>query len=209
MILNDNQISEIGIRIREHLEQCWREFHHNYIKVTAKLRGDTSVVMPSVQSTFTCRHTSLFVIRLLKELGVDDLKHARGKMLVRDGFEKTYMENFSVVPSRLTSQGDNIWEEHSWIEHNGMFFDITADQFGYEPVFVIDMSKTEGIYRHNKVESKMSVLNSVKGAADKFRGVTTSLWQDADPHFAAVAASFEYLKNDLGTLVGNSRPKFS
>jgi hypothetical protein len=119
-----HQLFQIAVSARHFIEPVWDEWH--------RAQGPDR---PSPASAFTCGRTSLFLVKVLQT----------------DGFEAEWQ---SGTP-RLSEEGPelgpygfhsgNRWESHAWVCCDGLIVDITADQFGAEPVIVT--STTDERYR--------------------------------------------------------------
>lgn len=110
-----HQLFEVAVSARRFIEPIWHEWHLAW--------GPNP---PTVASRFTCGRTSLFL--------VDVLRH-----------EGKAAEWVSGVP-RLAEEGPELgpygfffagrWESHAWVRCGAWIIDITADQFGADPVIV-------------------------------------------------------------------------
>ena len=106
---------ELAVSARSFIEPFWHKWH--------AARGSDK---PDVASKHTCGRTSLFLVKALEQ---DDIA-ARW---------------VSGVP-RLTEHGPDLgpygfftgnrWESHAWVLSSAWIIDITADQFGADPVTV-------------------------------------------------------------------------
>lgn len=114
-----HRLFQIAVSARRFLEPIWHEWH-------AAWKGP----VPPVASTFTCGRSSLFLAEALRH----------------EGFEAEWQ---SGTP-RLSESGPELgpygfhtgtrWESHAWVCSGGLIVDITADQFGAEPVIVTPAS---------------------------------------------------------------------
>lgn len=110
-----HQLFQFAVSARRFIEPVWDEWH--------RAQGSPP---PLVASRFTCGRTSLFLVKVLRT----------------DGFEAEWQ---SGTP-RLSEEGPEVgpygfhsgsrWEGHAWVRSGGLIVDITADQFGAEPVIV-------------------------------------------------------------------------
>jgi hypothetical protein len=108
------QLFEIAVSARLFIEPIWHEWH--------RALGSH----PAIASRHTCGRSSLFLVEALRHEGVAALW-------------------VSGVP-RLSEQGPEIgpygfyagdrWESHAWVSCDAWIVDITADQFGADPVVV-------------------------------------------------------------------------
>ncbi|MGO4683474.1 hypothetical protein [Hyphomicrobium sp. 2TAF46] len=111
------RLHRVAVAARDFLEPVWLEWHRAWAP---------GVPDPAIPSTHTCGRTSLFLQEIL-------------------GLEGLHAEWASGVP-RLAEMGPEIgpygffaggrWEGHAWVECAGWIVDITADQFGADPVIV-------------------------------------------------------------------------
>lgn len=109
-----HQLFQIAVSARRFIEPVWDEWHRAHEWT------------PPVASRFTCGRSSLFL--------VDVLRH--------EGFEAAWR----CGTPRLSEQGPELgaygfdagsrWESHAWAGSGALIIDITADQFGAEPVIV-------------------------------------------------------------------------
>jgi hypothetical protein len=110
-----HQLFQFAVSARRFIEPVWTEWHE---------AGGSSP--PSVASRFTCGRTSLFLVKVLQA----------------EGFEAQWQ---SGTP-RLSEEGPELgpygfytgsrWESHAWVCCRALVIDITADQFGAEPIIV-------------------------------------------------------------------------
>ena len=111
-------ILAIATAARAFLEPVWHDWH-----------SARSSKPPAVASENTCGRSSLFLQRAL----------------VHSGFAAGWVTG---VPSPDGSDDavgffdGRIWRSHAWVECEGLIVDLTADQFGCEPVMVCPIEDT-------------------------------------------------------------------
>lgn len=148
MRLSPDELYDIMVIFREHLQPCWRRFHaEGRRSYPLQFPGG----IPSVPSALTCQETSAFLYKTLTALGVSDLELCGGVMrhaheLGGDGLADHMMKDRSDVSRQRVDDDGYVWEPHFWLEHNGMVIDITKDQFGWDASDIHDLELSELIY---------------------------------------------------------------
>lgn len=193
-VLDLDQITELTALFRTHLEPCWRQFHEDY----ANGVGRKGVPIPDPISSFTCRHTSAFILRRLVAAGVGDVAPAGGWM------RHAYLP----ADKEITIEGNHefddagfVWQPHFWLEHNGFIIDITKDQFGWDHSAITPIEEGQAIYRRLDQYSKSYWLKSLKMTVSKFEGHTFTRPQDANPHYEETRKRFAVLTEEIASCV--------
>ncbi len=116
-------ILAIATDVRAFLEPIWHDWHSAW-------GGDA----PAIASENTCGRSSLFLQRALIDAG-----------FAAEWATGVPSPDRPEQPAGLFD--GRIWRSHSWVECEGFVVDVTADQFGAEPVTVcpIDVKR----YRRN------------------------------------------------------------
>lgn len=208
MRLSVDELYEVLVAFQEHLVPCWRRFHEDG-RSNFKRNMDGSI--PEIVSTLTCRHTSAFLYKHLKAIGLEDLR-ARGGMM-RHATPLGPMELYEnsrkdrLDPSwREVDEDDYMWEPHYWLEHGDLVIDITKDQFGWDFSDIHDLETAEMIYQADPVLCGNGILRGLKATVGKFEGEAQTFWQEGDPHFAQVRESFEATMVRVREIVGAPAP---
>ena len=120
-----DQVTETALAVRRFLEPRW-----------AERRVERGEAEPDVPSTDMCRFSSLFLVRVLNEYLPGHQWHVVGG--AGEGFDPSEI-NQDHFPGGLFD-GTEHWHSHYWVTDGAFEFtvDITADQFGREPVEVSD-----------------------------------------------------------------------
>jgi len=82
--------------------------------------------MPATPSQWTCVRSSIFLVRVLQDQGIEASLQSGQSPEPSPG----------IMPKNcglLTAGG---WAGHAWVEAEGFIVDVTADQFGHAPVVV-------------------------------------------------------------------------
>ncbi len=202
MRLSADELYDILLIFREHLIPCWERYH-----AEGPHFGRGSDEVPAILSKNTCRHTSAFLYKQLKGLGVEDLRACGGLMRHAEPLEGDALHENELRcdrdPARLKIDEDGFaWEGHYWIEHNGMVIDITKDQFGWAFDDIHDVETAEIIYRFDPDYQASKRFSALKSTVAKFEGQAQTFWQDGDPHFARVQESFEDATRRVAEVLG-------
>ena len=148
MRLLSDELHDVLVAFREHLEPCWRRFHVEGRRSYPLQFRDG---MPSVASALTCQETSAFLYKMLTALGVSELELCGGVMrhaheLGGDGLSEHLKKDRSDISRQKVDDRGYVWEAHFWLEHNDMVIDITKDQFGWDASEIHDLATSELIY---------------------------------------------------------------
>lgn len=206
MKLSADELYEILLIFREHLLPCWERYH-----AEGPHFGRGGDEIPDVLSKNTCRHTSAFLFKQLKGLGVEGLRACGGVMRHAEPLEGDALHENNLRdlydPSRLKVDEDGFaWEGHYWIEHNGMVIDITKDQFGWAFDDIHDSETAELIYHRDPDKPAARQFASLKSTVGKFEGQAQTFWQDGDPHFARIRESFDEAMRRVSEILGARLP---
>lgn len=99
----------------------------------------------------------LFVLRLLGAVGIEGWHVAGGFMRPKEGLK----------------------QPHYWLENGGTILDLTADQFGWEPVIL--STEPDERYEASKDMSKKSRVTTLLATVRQWEGSGASFWQENDP----------------------------
>jgi hypothetical protein len=206
MRLSADELYDILLIFREHLLPCWERYHTEGSQFG---RGGGDI--PEIISKDTCRHTSAFLYKQLKGLGVEDLRACGGLMRHAEPLEgDALVENERRDPhdrARLKVDEDGFaWQGHFWVEHNGMVVDITKDQFGWAFDDIHDTETAESIYRFDPDYQASKRFSALKSTVAKFEGQAQTFWQDSDPHFEMVRTSYEDALRRVYEVLGVRQP---
>jgi hypothetical protein len=186
MKLSADELYDILLIFREHLIPCWERYHaegpNNF------RRSDCEI--PEILAKGACRHTSAFLYKQLKAVGLEDLKPCGGLMRHAEPLDGDALIDFAGAVNTVIDDEGYAWEPHYWLEHNGMIIDITKDQFGWSFDDIHDLETAGMIYREDASYQASKRFAALKATVSKFEGVPQTYWQDGDPHFAKVAESF-------------------
>lgn len=105
---------DVAVSCRAFLESVWPSWHAE--------RGTS----PAILSMWTCSRSSLFLQRVLREDFSVAATWVTGCPHDTDG---------QPFPAGFYNGHD--WQGHSWVVANGFIVDITADQFGLDPVVIL------------------------------------------------------------------------
>jgi len=199
MKLDLSQLGPILCLFYEHLTPCWVQFHRDYnAQIKSLVDGGGRREVPTIISQYTCRHTSAFILKQLKRLGVEDVRPAGGLMRhAHEGDPQSLAEVERLdqrgLAGRFFDEDGFMWEPHFWLEHNDLIIDITKDQFGWDALDILDVSQGRTIYCKHPEKSKMTYLSSLKSTVMKFEGEPQTMWQEQDPYYVRTKASFTQL----------------
>jgi hypothetical protein len=207
MRLSADELYDILLIYREHLLPCWERYH---AEGSQNFRRGSGAEIPDI-SKDTCRHTSAFLFRQLKSLGVEDLRACGGYMRHAEPLEGDALHENARRdprdPARLEVDEDGFaWQGHFWIEHNGMVIDITKDQFGWAFDDIHDVETAAVIYRFDPDFQALKRFSALKSTVAKFEGQAQTFWQDSDPHFECVWASYEEATRRVSEVLGIRQP---
>ena len=141
MQLSAAKISLLASDCRRFLEPHWLETHKSWGEET-----------PDPFSRWMCRYSSIFLALVFHE---------------RLGSGWTIVGGRPQLQLNATPQGavgifatNGTWNDHCWLEGNGLVVDITADQFGYPPVIVtvVDDIRYEANLCERDIESDLRKL---------------------------------------------------
>lgn len=104
--------------IRLFLEPLWINAHEGW--------ADEPV--PSPPSKYMCRYSCLFLKQILEDSGYGKWETYLGRP--EKEFQGTDQGQFGYRSS------DGTWHDHAWLMKKTMLIDITADQFGDEPIIL-------------------------------------------------------------------------
>ena len=142
------------------MDTCWNWSHEVYYNTGFRRKEQR----PTIACTFMCRHTSLFVQELLKPTD-DSWKVVQGTLAPIDG----------TAP-----------QVHYWLENDRCRVDLTAEQFGWEPVLVTGLDDPRYVRNELAKPAKASI---VKTTLDQWRGLASRDWMDNHPGFQAIQAN--------------------
>lgn len=127
-------LQETIYQFRKYLEPRWQNLH--------RIWGPE----PTVPSTYMCRYTCIFIKALLPSSGLSPWRIAGGRPAE---------ELNGTIIGRFGMRSENgLWFDHCWIQNDKQIIDITADQFGYEPVVMV--SSEDDRYSANLNELALS-----------------------------------------------------
>lgn len=161
-------------QLREFLLPCWHWTHLNFIKYGQRLSMHKRTEIPDPVSTDMCRHTTLFLLQLLAQTGDTRWRVAGGFLNHKD------------APGVYEESG--LWLQHWWLESADYILDLTADQFGWEPVVLVPV--TDARYSRQPDQSKKQRVTTLKGSVDQWRGENASFYNESAPEFIAIKASY-------------------
>jgi hypothetical protein len=110
------RLFETATATRLFMEPVWADWH-------AAWGGER----PQPLSRNTCGRTSLFIVHVLRHEGI--------QATWKTGVPRLEENAPDLGPYGFCRNGR--WESHAWVEASGFIVDITADQFGDEPVIVV------------------------------------------------------------------------
>lgn len=116
-----DEIQSIASTARQFIEPVWLHWH--------QARGR---IVPHPTSRYTCGRTSLFLR--------DVLRHG--------GYRAEWMSGTPYAGGRATPDAacgfysGTRWEGHAWVVSGDTIIDITADQFGGDPVLITSVADT-------------------------------------------------------------------
>jgi hypothetical protein len=141
---------------REFLQTCWTWSHEIYYKSNFHRHDDR----PSIACTYWCEHTSTFLRDALAS--VDPRWHLVG------GF----MSNRDGGPS----------QPHWWLENGQCLVDLTAEQFGWEPVVIAALDDPR--YQRHGLPTRRNLRNTLA----QWKGQSSRPWMDNDDLFQKIKA---------------------
>jgi hypothetical protein len=110
-----SQLWAIAQAARRFIAPHWREWH-----------GQGGFGQPEIAPANTCGRTSLFLVQVLRQEALP--------AQWRTGVPRPSEKGLELGPFGFRV-GDR-WQGHSWVQSGDWIVDITADQFGAEPVIV-------------------------------------------------------------------------
>lgn len=164
--------------VRDYLPQCWQWTHENIVRYGQRFSLNKPVSVPEVLSTNMCRHTTLFLLRLMESAGISGSRVAGGFMRTTEGLN----------------------EPHYWLEHEDFILDLTADQFGWKPIEFT--GREDERYQKRAEMSKKSLVSGLKGTIVQWEGAGASFWQEADPRFKKMKAEYPSIATLFARLCG-------
>lgn len=86
----------------------------------------------------------------------------------------------------------DLTNEHWWMERDGVIIDLTADQFGWDPIVVTDSKDA----RYNKIErrSKNTLVSGLKNTVKNWNGVAVTFADESDANLPIFYASYAKLR---------------
>lgn len=183
--LNDEAIQ----LVRNHLPQCWAWSHENFIKHGQRFSLNKQAEVPKILSTNMCRHTSLFLLRLLESAGVKGWTVGGGLM------------------RKLDDKGEHPSDVHYWLENGNEILDITADQFGWDPIVRTDL--TDPRYVREPARCKKKEVSSLVRTITLWEGEYASFWQQSDPRFIKIKQDYPVLVQEFKDSILKSQPSIS
>lgn len=123
----------IATNVRVFLETVWPSWHQS-----------KGMSVPAIPSSNTCGRSSLFLTRVLGDLGLASEW--------ANGIPRHDENGPDLGPYGFHSRAR--WESHSWVECKGFILDVTADQFGARPVIVTEINDARYGKHTNDVASE-------------------------------------------------------
>ena len=160
--------------VREFLPTCWLWSHQNYINGGQNFFLDKRTEVPTPLSTDMCRHTTLFLLQLLKLAGDTTWKVAGGFVNYRD------------EPGVFEKSGH--WGQHWWLESGDRLLDLTADQVGWENVVLTTVDDPR--YCRKPELSLKKFVSTLERTVAQWRGEPTSFWMAHDPRFQEIKRQY-------------------
>lgn len=155
--ITQSQVLDVAVTVRDFLELAWRDW-----------RADRGIPQPEINSYSMCRMSSAFLAkRLTDELG------GEWHVLGGAGEEGWDLGDclLGAEPGGVLST-DGVWSGHWWVKGHGIIVDVTADQFGLDPV--IATSDDDQRYARNYTARAMRkylsrVTKTVEGWTGRWR----------------------------------------
>lgn len=122
--------------IRCFLEPIWIKAHKSW--------DDAPV--PAPPSKYMCRYSCLFLRKLLKNYGYGKWFIELGRPLSPE-LNGTEDGKFGYLAT------DGKWYDHTWLVKDGIIIDITADQYGGDPITIAPIGSTK--YNANLTEDNV------------------------------------------------------
>ena len=144
-----------------YLAPCW-EWTHAVHYDTGFVRKEPK---PTIACTYLCRHTSAVVLDLLRAVE-PEWRLDGGEIATREG-----------TPP----------QPHWWLTNGQAIVDLTAEQFGWEPLVITDASDTR--YRSLPGANGAHWIKGLKTALLQWQGTPSREWMLQDARFQAVLAA--------------------
>lgn len=145
--------------LRLFLATCW-EWTHEVHYARSFPRKDPR---PTISSTYMCRHTSRMLLELLDEVD----------------------PGWKLAGGTIKTLDERDAQPHWWIEKDGLIIDLTADQFGWEPITVVPTSDVR--YQSLPEAASKSWIRGLTTTMATWRGIASRDWMDHDPQFQSLA----------------------
>ena len=143
-----NEIQYIASVARLFIEPVWHQWHQS--------RGHT---VPDPASRYTCGRTSLFLR--------DALRHEGHSAEWMSG--TPYAGDNGAPDAACGFYSGARWEGHAWVISGKTIVDITADQFGYDPIVITTISDAR--YIGSRDLADLAAIKARREAVD-------ALWPD-------------------------------
>lgn len=168
--------------VRTYLEACYK-YHHANEEIKHGLKHDYPyyelIDIKNGDSTWSsglCRESSFVLKSMLKAAFNENWSIAGGFALKKDvdareyvkkSFHKQIMENDKPTPlfggGVIVTNDFKAYGSHWWLERADTIIDLSADQFGHEPVIITKTN--DPIYRKEASMSNMEALKTVRKEA--------------------------------------------
>lgn len=116
-----DEIQNIALTARQFIEPVWHHWHQSRCRT-----------VPNPTSRYTCGRTSLFLRDVLRHEG----HHAEWMS------GTPYARGSGAPDAACGFYSGTRWEGHAWVISGDTIIDITADQFGGDPVLITSVSDT-------------------------------------------------------------------
>lgn len=160
---------EALIALREFLDKCWAWSHEVYYNTGFHRKEEK----PEIPSTYMCRHTSVFLLELLSNIDKES--------------------NWKVIGGWMATNDQRNDQHHWWLESDNEILDLTADQFGWDPITITDRNDLR--YKRNLLLSSPKA-SQLKNTLQQWKGVSTRDWMESD-------SRFQYIKSHHASAVEN------
>ncbi|WP_088892892.1 hypothetical protein [Leptolyngbya ohadii] len=129
-----SQFKMFASTVRQFLEPHWLAAHQGWSDI------------PDPLSRWMCRYSSIFLATLLREQSQEPWSIVGGR--------PPRSLNAKVEGEFGILAWDGTWNDHCWVTGRGLIIDLTADQFGHDPIIVTASSDPR--YRANLTEDEMA-----------------------------------------------------
>lgn len=179
--------------VRAFLPEVWVRAHARYILYGQRFFLNKRSSIPDPSSTGLCRHTTLFLQRLLRSAG-DDSWEVKGGRIAAATKE---LPSGCPVEDRggewnVDADG-RFWGQHWWLEDGHRILDLTADSFGHDRVVLVAI--TDPRYRRLPDLCRQDVVSRLAGTVVQWEGTATTWGMQASGELDGIRDRYVRLRD--------------